>query len=231
MDAIHACMTWCWGSCMPCLNPAVDAVLNASVEPASDVASAASFAPDLNHPLTAFYLKNSRDDRGRLLSEILAWNDSKLEDEHDYIQRLFPLFEASEFDNTASLMDIEFVLAFQSQQIGPTLKQNFLESFSRMLTFYGFERLSNGSIRKSARFYEKRQWLSSQHNFLRITRILKSLTAVGLLSDAQAFLQALQTLYTSAKPGYESNCNDPCHAEYIPEVTRRFWEAALSYNH
>ena len=52
------------------------------------------------HPLVAFYRDGARDDEGRTLAEILAWDDDRLEEIHDFIQWLFPLPERSGANRT-----------------------------------------------------------------------------------------------------------------------------------
>ncbi|NLS93661.1 MAG: IS1634 family transposase [Planctomycetaceae bacterium] len=67
-----------------------------------------------------------------------------------------------------------------------------------MLAFYGFQR-DGPTIGLSESFAERRAfWLKSgNHNLLRIARILKSLTLLGLQDQASAWLQSLEGLYSS----------------------------------
>ena len=69
-----------------------------------------------------------------------------------------------------------------------------------MLAFYGLDmRLDGDSIRidRRADFDERRhQWLTrGNHNFLRISRVLRSLSLLGLGPHAVAFLECLEGIY------------------------------------
>ena len=50
--------------------------------------------------LIEFYLGQRPDSAGRMIDEILVWDDELLEDTHDYIQWLFPFFEPSPYNPT-----------------------------------------------------------------------------------------------------------------------------------
>jgi hypothetical protein len=87
-----------------------------------------------------------------------------------------------------------------------------------MLRFYGLE-IEFGSppaVRLATDFPERAaNWLHpGNHNHLRITRILKSLTLLGLREDAEAFLECLEAIYAEA-PGK------------ISAASLRFWRAAI----
>ena len=58
-------------------------------------------------PIVRFYRGTGFDARGRSLDEVLAWDDERLEDVHDYIQWLFPLDEPSQFTPHAPLLTAE----------------------------------------------------------------------------------------------------------------------------
>ena len=167
--------------------------------------------------LLGFYSGQLGDDRGRLLWDILAWSDEKLEAVHDYVQWLFPLTEPSAFNPRAPLVGPAAIREFRRSA---ELRRNLLAAFERMLRFYGFEIMAGQEreIRRAADFAERaRVWLTPMnHNHLRITRILKCLRLLGLEAQAQEFFAALSTV---------------CEMEPRPPVTAetfRYWrEAAL----
>jgi hypothetical protein len=66
-----------------------------------------------------------------------------------------------------------------------------------MLDFYGFAR-DGGRIVQSASFAARSaNWLTrGNHNFLRLTRILKALTLLGLEERAAQLLECLEDVYT-----------------------------------
>jgi hypothetical protein len=78
----------------------------------------------------------AKDTHGRTLDAILAWNDSKLESCHNYIQMLFPLPEGSVFNFEAPIVDREIMDAFRARWF---LRSRLLQSFERILAFYGFQ--------------------------------------------------------------------------------------------
>ena len=163
--------------------------------------------------LLAFYYGGHPDDKGRFLAEITRQDDLWLELTHDYIQWLFPLREISKVTPSAPLADREVIEAFLRDEL---LRQHLLASFIRMLHFYGLAR-DNGEIKKGANWVERKgNWFTEgTHNDLRITRILKSLSILGLRDEAEQFLACLEKLRTS-----ELDCG-------VSEIAYRFWREAV----
>ena len=167
--------------------------------------------------LLRFYTGGT-DDRGRTLDDILAWDDARLEAVHDYIQWLFPSPEPSAFNTSAPRLSAQDIAAFRDD---PALQGRLLAAFRRMLEFYGFE-LGGGDARPEVLetrgpTARARAWLTpGNHNMLRITRILRCLTLLGLTAHARAFLGALERLY------------DAGAAPAIGTVTMRYWRDAVS---
>ena len=77
----------------------------------------------------------AEDALGRTQEQILAWNNSQLENSHNYIQVLFPLPEGSPYNWSAPVIDLDTMKAFRAKS---ELRQRLRYSFERMLTFYGF---------------------------------------------------------------------------------------------
>lgn len=152
----------------------------------------------LTEMLVPFYLGEQRDLKGRMIQEIWAWDFEKLECVHDYIQWLFPLPERSAFNANVPVVDNDVVQAFDSD---PRLRQNLLRSLTLMLRFYGLERHeeSEGKIavrRSNDYLTRKREWVCRfDHNYLRITRILKCLMTFRLETEAHAFYEGLHQIY------------------------------------
>ena len=147
--------------------------------------------------LVAFYRGTGHDHRGRCLSDIHEFDFDELEFHHDYIQWLFPLPEPSAVNASAPLLSNEDVAAFESDD---SLQEALLKSFSLMLRFYGVELAGAGTsieMRRGSSFDERsRVWLTSgNHNFLRISRILRSLSLLGHEEYASAFLKCLEGIY------------------------------------
>ncbi|KAA8900461.1 opioid growth factor receptor conserved region-domain-containing protein, partial [Sphaerosporella brunnea] len=134
----------------------------------------------------------TRDSRGRMLTEILAFPDNTLEYLHDWVQWLFPLPETSPFNSGAPVIDFATACAFRRSA---ALRAELRHSFLRMLAFYGFREDREGVVRIDAlRWYRQAAnwWMSMDHNHLRITRIIRCLRVLGLEKEAEAFFEALR---------------------------------------
>jgi len=173
------------------------------------------------HPLIAFYAGTGHDTRGRRLDDILAFSKDELEFTHDYIQWLFPLFERSGASPDAPVLDDETAHRFRRDQ---TLRRQLGRALDVMLDFYGLEHttLAHASrdgaprIVRSAAFAERsRVWLTPRnHNFLRLTRILKCLAIVHAAPLAQALLACLEGIAAE-------------HPHVVGERTRAYWRDAV----
>ncbi|TID18440.1 opioid growth factor receptor region [Venturia nashicola] len=148
--------------------------------------------------IVKFYdpIEKAPDGFGRTLSSMLQWPDSQLESAHNYIQVWFPLPEGSPFNWNAPVIDSETCSEFRSR---PELRKSLQKAFTRILKFYGFEASFEGEevhIHRSMEHTKQfRNWVtSSNHNHLRISRIIRSLRVLGLEQNAQAFYQALQAV-------------------------------------
>ena len=170
--------------------------------------------------LVPFYLGEQKDSEGRTIQEMWSWNFEELECAHDYIQWLFPLSERSAFNPDAPIVDEEVIQVFQSN---PQLRQNLLRSLTVMLHFYGLQphESNDGKIVVSqSEDYpnRKREWVCIfDHNYLRITRILKCLMTFGLENEAQAFYECLRKIYSE-----DSN--------RIGSETFQYWTIAIQPN-
>ena len=167
--------------------------------------------------LVPFYLGEQPDIGGRTIQQIWAWDYEELEIVHDYIQWLFPLPEKSSFNSNAPVVDSEVIQAFHTNT---RLRQNLLHSFTLMLGFYGLQGYedNNGQfvVTKSEEYpTRKKEWICPlDHNYLRITRILKCLMALGLESYAQSFYRCLEQIYRE-------------ESRYIGGKTFQYWTNAV----
>jgi hypothetical protein len=160
------------------------------------------------------------DHRQRTLSQILQKSDRWLEETHDYIQWLFPLYVRSKFNPHAPLLTDEVRQAFTDPTGAdyPILQQNFSQAIYRMLIFYGysFSPLAPG-VSPTGEWADKAQnWLTDgNHNFMRITRLLRSMTLLGQNELARSFHSVL----TAAARA---------HPKTISKRTLSFWDAAIT---
>lgn len=148
--------------------------------------------------IVPFYLGEKTDVEGRKIQDIWEWDFEELECSHDYIQWLFPIDEKSHFNPTAPIADDDVIQAFQSDL---RLRTNLLRSFSVLLRFYGLvlsghEQAKVAVIRSDNYPVRKQEWVNLfDHNYLRITRILKCLMNFGFQKEAQAFYECLKKIY------------------------------------
>lgn len=145
------------------------------------------------------------DDKGRLLSEMWSYTLAKKEWNHTYIQRMFPLDEPSMHNNAPTITREEALSCSADEKI----VKNMRTSYETMLMFYG---LSDDC---SCSYFSR--WIKPRnHNFLRITRIIKSLRLFGLNREAEDFYHRLLSMPSEYK-------------KIIPDKTWQFWLDATKY--
>lgn len=167
-------------------------------------------------PITLFYYGGGIDHRGRDLDQLQNQTLNGLECTHDYIQWLFPLRERSSANPHAPRLDDDDIRAFTDSD---ELRENLVRSLGVMLRFYGLEmtRTPEGiDIQRDDSFDDRKTvWLSPfNHNFLRITRILRSLTLLGCNDYARALFECLRGIY-------------PEYSSVIGQETLSYWQSAL----
>src|SRR5262249_56637134 len=128
--------------------------------------------------LVDFYRGAGTDTGGRRLAEIWAWGDDDLEAVHDFIQWLFPLPEPSRFNPDAPRLTEADIATFRGD---PLLQDHLTRSFERILSFLGLALGPDGKVVEGPNLAARAPdvWASPNHNWLRITRILRSLSLLG----------------------------------------------------
>jgi hypothetical protein len=167
--------------------------------------------------LITFYRGLGPDNSGRYLRDVQQQSLQELEAVHNYIQWLFPLPEPSAAVPNSPVLTPEDIVEFRKDA---GLESALLKSFEIMLTFYGLQLADiNGQLRvtPAASFPARSQvWLTPyNHNFLRLTRILRCLDQLGCKRHARALLEALQDLYLH-------------YSSVIGSTTFRYWQLAVS---
>ncbi|XP_046298958.1 opioid growth factor receptor-like protein 1 isoform X2 [Marmota monax] len=117
---------------------------------------------------------------GVYIEEVLnKWKGDyeKLEHNHTYIQWLFPLREQGLNFYAKELTTYEIEEFKKTKEA----IRRFLLAYKMMLEFFGIKLIDkNGNVARAVNWQERFQHLNeSQHNYLRITRILKSLGELG----------------------------------------------------
>ena len=123
--------------------------------------------------LVAFLEGSGTDSQGRDLSDVWQFDDDTIDFTHDFIQWMFPLYEASSSNFTAPTLLASDIEAIQGSV---QCRQNLEKSSTWMLAF--FERTE-----------EIFQYTS--HNHLRVTRIIKSLRLLHSDQFADQFKQVV----------------------------------------
>lgn len=122
----------------------------------------------LSSPIVNFLTGAGPDAAGREVFDVIAFDDPTIEDTHDFIQWLFPLRERSGANAGAPVLNDEDIEAIHDSL---SAQAALAAATDRMAIFY----------------YRNGHWLTaSDHNHLRITRIIKSLRLLrgGELADA-----------------------------------------------
>lgn len=146
---------------------------------------------------------------GKTMQIDTIWNydHTQLEQEHDFIQWLFPTDEASDFNPNAPVLTLSDIETIRKN---PFLQTYIIYSLLVMLNFYGFR---HDSEAKKIFQVRPEAWPPTPHNYLRITRILKCLTLCGLQDYAKAFYDALMEVKDIEKT--------------TPKATLEFWKNAV----
>ena len=124
----------------------------------------------------------SRPDGLNISTMLQSWRGDydTLEANHGYIQWLFPLQARSGSNPASQEMWPHEIVALNSD---PNVKVRLRAAYSMMLEFYGITLLSNttGAVARAQNWEERSSALNQNtHNFLRISRILKSIGELGL---------------------------------------------------
>ncbi|AWX16132.1 hypothetical protein CEP48_08110 [Mergibacter septicus] len=161
--------------------------------------------------LIDFYLGKLPNRHNKSLYDIWALDKFWLENDHHYIQWLFPLDIKSSCNLYAPIITkAEREIFSNSDQ----LKKNQIRSLDLMLDFFGLSREGINISAQENLNIKDHIWLKrGGHNHLRITRIIRSLGLCSQISFAKAF-QA-----TVIKLGQEKGKVEP--------KTISYWENAL----
>jgi hypothetical protein len=145
--------------------------------------------------IVSFYAGMAPDHRGRFLEDIRNFDYEQLETVHDYIQWLFPLNTRSRFNPSGPCLTEEQIKLFRESR---ELQRELARSFESQLGFLGFQFLADPEphLKRAANFPSRKTvWLKSgNHNCLRISRMLRSMSLLGLAPNSKALLKALEQL-------------------------------------
>jgi len=163
----------------------------------------------------SFFEGQSQDDKGWYIADIFAYSDFLLENKHDYIQRIFPTKEESQYSDAPVITDeeIEDIRKSRLAQV------NIRALYVKMLQFW---KLDGGQYREWDKRKIKRHWnRPGNHNHLRITRVLKSLKLLGLEEEYKDFSMRLAYILELRKT------SDNIH---ISDETAEIWKKNILKN-
>lgn len=160
----------------------------------------------MQQQLLDFYRGIGADPQGRTLETIWSYSREQLEIVHDYIQWLFPTETPSRHHPLAPWLDPETATAFQQDDF---LQSRVLQSLELMLDFFGLNltRCEVAPTVSPAPHYTRRRkaWQKpSNHNLLRLTRILESLRLLGLARYSLSLYLCLEQLHSQGHIPHES---------------------------
>lgn len=161
----------------------------------------------------AFYNGKISTPEGLFIDDVLAFTQDQFENNHHFIQWLFPIPTASFYNLQSPRLTKKAAKELGRQK---EFREKMKESFQFMCKCYELTiSYNNGDICIKPTSEFTGYWLTpNNHNHLRITRILECLSNIGLIDYAKAFLSCLLYL-----------CN-----EYPACVTKRtitFWKNAV----
>ena len=166
--------------------------------------------------LLEFLRGRGTDGAKRTLAQLWAFDDEEIERHHDFIQWMFPLPERSGANPAAPVLRPTELDSLREEI---AIRANLRRSLDRMLAFYGLAWNSDRrALVLAPEFAQKAaNWLNAgNHNYLRLTRILRCLTLAGETAAAAALLAALEQL---AAQGY---------GRAIGARSLGFWRAAVA---
>lgn len=159
--------------------------------------------------LLKFYRNESKNNRGVALSDIWHYSDAQLEKNHHFIQWLFPTNQKSAFNWSAPVLYLPEIILLKNDA---TVIKNFRHSLIFFLRFYGLMLHNDNSITFATDFDQKaKNWISpNNHNYKRISRILRFLTIFEFTEIKDSFTKALNAIYK-------------VHSNTIGEKTYSIW--------
>ena len=144
-----------------------------------------------------FLINAEPDFKNRFLNDIWNFSDEDIEHTHDFIQILFPLNEQSESIFHGYYLNTE--TSIDNIKTNHLAKINIVKSSKWFLSF----------LKRNSHWRRKHD-----HNYLRVTRVIKSLRLLVSDEEADIFYKLFMQLL------------DDRHKEKINSLTLSYWENA-----
>lgn len=169
--------------------------------------------------LIEFYKMEKCNSDGLRITNMWFMSGYAFDSKHDFIQWLFPLKELSKFNIDAPLLTDEDILEWKTDCV---LQNNLRISFIRFLHHLGFREYSTGEIKHlNSRTWRAVYFDEPNHNWLRITRVLKCLVLLHEQIRADKFLAAIKEI-----PAELESEQMPVHPEFHESM--KFWQDAVN---
>ena len=172
-------------------------------------------------------MQRSRPD-GLLVTEFhKQWSGAydKLERQHGFIQWLFPTAEASNYNSQAQRLTTHEAAAIRAN---PACQARVRTSLVLILDFWGVELRNDDTLVRTSNYAERYNNLRGQnnHNYLRITRVIKSVGELGL----ERFQEAIVGYFAEeiCEKGALQNCERSLRDYWFPVVRDADARARLS---
>ncbi len=159
--------------------------------------------------LTEFYDGSGVDCDGRKITDIWVEDDDYFEFCHNYVQWLFPLQEPSNFNPDAPLLSEDDIKIFRAN---PIIQRNLVISFQRFLNFLSLN--WTGEVVEPLEPFESILFKMPNHNWFRLTRVMKSCRLLGLENEVVA-------LYKCLKKFHEEN-------GWVSDNSFSYWKEAVN---
>jgi hypothetical protein len=170
-----------------------------------------------NQDIIGFYNGVSQNQIGMSIRDVENMDYDQMENDHYYIQWIFPLPEKSQAVPTSPVLTKGDIEQFREDE---KLRHTMVKMILKMLGFYGLKlnTMYEESIVKGDDFKERvKNWITPKnHNFLRLTRMIRSTKLLGLDAWANALYSCLCSIYEE-------------YGNIIGSTTKKFWDEAILY--
>ena len=135
---------------------------------------------NMSSQIIKFLRNEATDFNGRSLLELIEQTDHQMERTHHSIQWMFPTDIPSEHSDYAPVLTQEDIAEMKTDKV---VQSSIKKCLTRMIDFYD----------------KDDYWISQRnHNFKRITRILRCLWLAGLVHEYVCFQRALDEIYNTS---------------------------------
>lgn len=145
----------------------------------------------MNDKLVLFYHGLGKDTKDRTIRDIHDMSDPDFENNHDFIQWMFPTKTPSRFNPDAPLLDDETICRLKDSHTFPPYFEASLVRFFRFLEI-DYKIQTDGEFQIVKIPVKGLHWLqSNNHNLLRLARVMECCKLLGYQKTAESLFEAL----------------------------------------